>query len=66
MPVCGGSMLDSVEVYDPSTGEWSDGADLGIARAGHSCVVLNVKLWVVGGKGAGSRWGRAGCAAATC
>ena len=47
--VCGGSILDSMEVYDPVIGGWSAGAALGTARRFHSCVVLEDKLWVVGG-----------------
>ena len=49
--VCGGSVrvLDSLEVYDPVERRWSAGAALTTARCFHSCVVLEGKLWVVGG-----------------
>ena len=53
--VCGGSVLSSVEVYDPGTGEWSAAAALTTARRGHSCVVWEGKLWVAGGYGADHR-----------
>ena len=45
----GGRILNSVDVYDPTTEEWSAGAALATARHGHSCVVMDGKLWVVGG-----------------
>ena len=50
--LCGGSPLDSVEVYDPATGEWSVAAALATARAYHSFATLDGKLWVMGGRGA--------------
>ena len=54
---CGrcGSALDSVEVYDPVAAKWSAGAALDTARRSHSCVVLEDKLWVVGGSDADER-----------
>ena len=52
---CGGSALDSMEVYDPVAAKWSAGAALGTARRLHSCVVLEDKLWAVGGLGADER-----------
>ena len=45
---CDGSM----EVYDPATGQWSEGPALSSARSKHSCTVLNGRLWVAGGFGA--------------
>ena len=43
--------LDSVEVFDPQTEQWSAGPSLMHARSGHECVVVGGKLVVCGGSG---------------
>ena len=46
-----GSALSSVEVYSEHTGGWMDvGTGLTTPRYSHSCVALNGKLYVVGGR----------------
>ncbi len=42
-------VLDNVEIYDPQTNRWEDGEDLRNAREGHSAVVFDGKLYVIGG-----------------
>lgn len=40
--------LDSAEIYDPSTGEWTDTASMEQVHAGHSAAVVDGKVLVVG------------------
>lgn len=40
--------LNTAEIYDPSTGEWTETASMEQAHSGHSVVVLDGKVLVVG------------------
>eukprot|EP00746_Dinoflagellata_sp_MGD_P050011 gnl/MRDRNA2_/MRDRNA2_224738_c0_seq1.p1 gnl/MRDRNA2_/MRDRNA2_224738_c0~~gnl/MRDRNA2_/MRDRNA2_224738_c0_seq1.p1 ORF type:complete len:176 (+),score=26.52 gnl/MRDRNA2_/MRDRNA2_224738_c0_seq1:77-529(+) len=42
-------VLDSVEVFDPSTGLWSSLPPMRAAREGHAAVAIDSKLYVIGG-----------------
>ena len=42
-------VIDSMEVFDPVSGEWSVAAALSTARCQHCCTALDGKLYVAGG-----------------
>tara|TARA_B100001750_G_C15518552_1_gene609467 strand:+ start:2149 stop:3273 length:1125 start_codon:yes stop_codon:yes gene_type:complete len=44
----GRTMLDSSEIYDPSTGEWSSAGVMASIHAGHSEVFVDGKVLIVG------------------
>ena len=51
----GGSVLDSVEAYDPQLGAWALVASMSGKRHCHASVVLDGKIYAMGGHdGAGS------------
>jgi hypothetical protein len=44
--------VDLVEIYDPSTDQWSEGPFLHIARYGHAAATTpDGRIWVIGGMG---------------
>ena len=46
--------MSSVDCFDPDTNTWSQVANMNIARHGHSLVILNGKLYAIGGLGVDS------------
>ena len=48
----GGSLISSVELYDPQAASWTQRAGMTVARSAHGCVALDGKLYAVGGNGA--------------
>jgi hypothetical protein len=48
----GNGLVDSVAIYDPVKGVWSDGAQIPTARALFGLAAFDGKLWAVGGRGA--------------
>eukprot|EP00321_Phaeocystis_globosa_P007887 CAMPEP_0118812612 /NCGR_PEP_ID=MMETSP1162-20130426/2416_1 /TAXON_ID=33656 /ORGANISM="Phaeocystis Sp, Strain CCMP2710" /LENGTH=74 /DNA_ID=CAMNT_0006742347 /DNA_START=33 /DNA_END=254 /DNA_ORIENTATION=+ len=45
----GSSSLDSVEAYDPRLGAWAPVASMRAKRFGHASVVLDGKIYAMGG-----------------
>merc|ERR1712216_405224 len=45
----GSSALDSVEAYDPQLGAWAPVASMSTERYGHASVVLDGKIYAMGG-----------------
>lgn len=43
------TQLDTVEVREPTTGQWAASPSLAVARSQHGMVAAGGKLWVVGG-----------------
>ena len=45
-----GEIFDSVEIYDPSSGDWRDGPSMHEARSGFGAVVVDDSIFAVGGE----------------
>eukprot|EP01084_Bolivina_argentea_P270968 460896_1 len=47
--VAGGGYLKTVQIYNMTNGEWSNGPDMNYARGKHGCLIHSDRLYAIGG-----------------